>query len=227
MQAELWHITWFTAVMAALGTLLIVPPGLACAWLLARREWPGKTLVETLIALPLVLPPVATGLILLRLFSRRGTLGQWLESVGLDVVFTWRGVVLATAVMSLPLFVRAARIALEGVNPHLESVARTLGAGRWRVFWSVTLPLARRGLLAAAILAFARGLGEFGATIMLAGYIPGRTVTLSLSIYQFVQLGRDQEALVLLGLSIALAFGALLAGEWLNRSAHAPARLPG
>ncbi|MBS0659688.1 MAG: molybdate ABC transporter permease subunit [Verrucomicrobia bacterium] len=225
MNAELWHITWFTAAMAGLGTLLVVPPGLACAWLLARRDWPGKALCETLIALPLVLPPVATGLILLRVFSRRGSLGQWLESVGLDVVFTWRGVVIATAVMSLPLFVRAARIALEGVNPHLESVARTLGAGGWRVFWSVTLPLARRGLLAAAILAFARGLGEFGATVMLAGYIPGRTVTLSLSIYQFVQLGRDDEALILLALSLALAFAALLAGEWLLRPTSRPLRL--
>lgn len=218
MPGDLLQITLFTAAMALLGTLLIWPPGAALAWLLARREWRGKSLAETLIALPLVLPPVATGLVLLRLFGRRGPLGPWLESLGLEIVFTWRGVVIATAVMSFPLFVRAARVAFEEVDPRLEAVARTLGASPWRVFRSVTLPLAARGLVAGTVLAFARGLGEFGATIMLAGYIPGQTATLSLSIYQLVQLGRDHEAMVLLWVSIGLAFAAVLAGERLLRT---------
>lgn len=217
MQQDLIQIALFTASMAAMGTILIAPFGTALAWLLARHDWPGKVIVETLVTLPLVIPPVATGLILLRLFSRRGALGQWLEAHGLDVVFTWRGVVVATAVMSLPLFVRAARVAFEEVNPRLEGVASTLGAGPVRVFFRVTLPLAARGLTAGLVLAFARALGEFGATVMLAGNIPGKTATLSLSIYQRVQLGRDREAMALLVVSVVLAFVAVLLGEWLLR----------
>ena len=217
MQADVWQIATFTAAMAALGTVLIAPFGTLLAWLLARREWPGKVLVETLVTLPLVIPPVATGLILLKIFSRRGALGQWLEAHGLDFVFTWRGVVVATAVMSLALFVRAARVAFEEVNPRLEGVARTLGSGPLRVFVRVTLPLAARGLVAGVVLAFARALGEFGATVMLAGMIPGKTATLSTSIYQLVQLGHDEEAMVLLTVSLVLAFGAVLLGDWLLR----------
>jgi len=200
--------------MAALGTLLILPLGLPLGWLLARCEWPGKSLVETAVALPLVLPPVATGLILLKLFGREGPLGAFLEkTLGWEVVFTWRAVVLATAVMSLPLFVRVARQAFEGVNPRLEQVARTLGAGPWRVFCTITLPLAARGLVAGAVLAFGRALGEFGATIMVAGCIPGQTATLALWIYQLVQLGRDGEAAVFLAISVLLAFCTLWASE--------------
>lgn len=218
MSAEAWQITWFTAGVAALSTLLILPAGIALAWVLSRGEWRGKSVVETLIALPLVMPPVATGLILLKLFGRRGPLGAWLEDVfGIEIAFTWRGVVIATAVMSLPLLVRTARVAFEGINPRLEHVARTLGAGRWRVFLTITLPLARRGLIAGALLAFARALGEFGATIMLAGFIPGKTATLSLSIYHLVQLGEDAEALRLLVISIVLAFGAVWLSEWFLR----------
>lgn len=218
MSAEAWQITWFTAGVAALSTLLILPAGIALAWLLSRGEWRGKSIVETLIALPLVMPPVATGLILLKLFGRRGALGSWFEEVfGIEIAFTWRGVVIATAVMSLPLLVRTARVAFESINPRLEQVARTLGAGRWRVFLTITLPLARRGLIAGALLAFARALGEFGATIMLAGFIPGKTATLSLSIYHLVQLGEDGEALRLLVVSAVLAFGAVWLSEWFLR----------
>jgi molybdate transport system permease protein len=223
MQSDILQISLFTAAMAALGTILIAPLGTALAWLLARRDWPGKVVVETLVTLPLVIPPVATGLILLRLFSRRGTLGQWLEAHGLDVVFTWRGVVVATAVMSFPLLVRTARVAFEEINPRLEGVARTLGAGPARVFFRITLPLAARGLTAGLVLAFARALGEFGATVMLAGNIPGKTATLSLSIYQLVQMGRDRDATVLLVVSILLAFGAVLVGELLLRR---PKKIP-
>lgn len=221
-MSDLWQITGFTLAVAALGTLLILPFGVALGWLLARREWFGKSLVETLVALPLVVPPVATGLILLKLFGRRGPLGAFLENrLGLEVVFTWVGVVLATAVMSFPLLVRAARVAFEGVNPRLEHVARTLGAGRWRVLATITLPLAARGLVAATLLAFARALGEFGATIMVAGYIPGKTATLSLSIYHLVQLGRDAEAFSLLIISVAIAFASVWLGEWFLRRRRA------
>lgn len=218
MSAEAWQITWFTVGVAALSTLAILPAGIALAWLLARREWPGKALVETLVALPLVIPPVATGLLLLQVFGRRGFVGGWLErALGWEIVFTWRGVVVATAVMSFPLLVRTARLAFEGVNPRLEQVARTLGAAPARVFLTITLPLAARGLIAGAVLAFARGLGEFGATIMVAGYIPGKTATLALSIYHLVQLGQNSEALTLLAISVGIAFGAVLFSEFLLR----------
>lgn len=219
LTADEWHAVGFTLAVSAAATLLILPFGTALAWLLARHHWPGKALVETLVALPLVMPPVATGLILLRLFGRRGPIGGVLERwLGLEIVFTWRAVVIATAVMSVPLFVRAARVAFEEVPPRLEQVARTLGRGPWSVFCTITLPLAARGLLAGTVLAFARALGEFGATVMVAGNIPGRTSTLSLSIYNLVQLGQDESAFRLLAVSVGLSFGALLLGEiWLRR----------
>ena len=217
-MGDILPVTLFTLGVALLGTLLILPGGVALGWLLARRRWPGKALVETLVALPLVIPPVATGLILLKLFGRRGPLGIFLErTLGLEIVFTWKAVVLATAVMALPLLVRSARVAFEEVPARLEGVARTLGAGPWRVFFTITLPLARRGLLAGCVLAFARALGEFGATVMVAGMIPGETITLALGIYHEVQLGHDGAARGLLAVSVALAFGAVAASEWLLR----------
>jgi len=218
VSPDVWSIAWFTAWVAAAGTLLILVPGVALGWLLARKNWRGKTLVETLVALPLVMPPVATGLLLLKVLGRRGLAGRWFERwFGTEIVFTWRAVVIAAAVMSLPLLVRTARVALEGVNPRFEQVARTLGAGPWRTFWTITLPLAARGLVAGAVLAFARALGEFGATVMVAGFIPGRTATLSLTIYHLVQLSRDDEAWGLLAISAGLAFGALWLSEALLR----------
>ncbi|HLP01035.1 MAG TPA: molybdate ABC transporter permease subunit, partial [Opitutaceae bacterium] len=210
------HATLFTVAVALLSTALILPPGIALGWLLARRQWPGKALVETLVALPLVIPPVATGLILLKLCGRHGPLGAaWRAVFGGEIVFTWRAVVVATAAMSLPLLVRAVRVAFEEVPERLENVARTLGAGPWRVFFAVTLPLARRGLAAGTVLAFARALGEFGATVMLAGMIPGETMTLALGIYHEVQLGHDDAALALVGVSALLAFGAVATSEWM------------
>jgi molybdate transport system permease protein len=220
MSGDEWQLVQFTARVSALSTLAILPPGLAVAWLLARRDWRGKSLVETLVALPLVMPPVATGLLLLKCFGLRGPVGGWLHRhFGIEIIFTWRGVVIALAIMSFPLFVRAARVAFEEVNPRLEQIARTLGAPPWRVFCTITLPLARRGLAAGVVLAFARALGEFGATIMLAGNIPGQTSTLSLAIYQAVQMGEDPRAFRLLAISIVLAFGALWASELLQRRA--------
>ena len=218
MTATEWQIVWFTTWVSALSTIAILPFGLAVAWLLARRQWPGKALCETLIALPLVMPPVATGLILLKLLGRRGPIGSFLhDTLGMDVVFTWRAVLIALGVMSFPLLVRNARVAFEQVNPRLEQIARTLGAGEWRVFFTVTAPLAARGIAAGLLLAFARALGEFGATIMVAGNIPGQTSTLSLSIFHAVELGDDSHALRLLGVSTLLAFIAVWVSEHLFR----------
>jgi molybdate transport system permease protein len=221
-MSQEWQIVWFTAWVAGLSTLLILPAGLATAWLLARHDWPGKSLVETLVTLPLVMPPVATGLILLKVLGRRGILGRFFhDTLHLDVAFTWRAVLVALAVMSFPLLVLFTRVAFEQVNPRFEQIARTLGAGEWRVFFSITVPLAWRGIIGGMILAFARALGEFGATIMVAGNMPGRTATLSLSIYDAVNLGQDAAAARLLGISIALAFVAVWAGQWfLRRHRH-------
>ncbi|MFL6195238.1 MAG: molybdate ABC transporter permease subunit [Thermoanaerobaculia bacterium] len=220
MSPEEWQILRFTLGVSALATALILPPGLAVAWLLARKRWPGKPLLETLVALPLVMPPVATGLLLLKLLGRRGPLGGLLHRLDLDAVFTWRGVVTAMAVMSFPLLVRGARIAFEGVDPQLERMARTLGTGRLGVFFRVTLPLALRGIAGGTLLAFARALGEFGATIVVAGNIPGRTTTLSLAIYQLVQLGEDEAAFRLLGIATAVAFAVVWVHEWMLRRAE-------
>jgi molybdate transport system permease protein len=218
MTAADWQVVWFTTWVSALSTLLILPFGLALAWALARFDWPGKSVIETLVALPLVIPPVATGLILLKLLGRRGPFGGWLhETFGLDIVFTWRAVLVALGVMSFPLLVRSTRVAFEQVNPRLEQIARTLGGSDWRVFFTISLPLARRGIIAGMILAFARALGEFGATIMVAGNIPGQTSTLSLDIFQSVQLGDDSHALRLLAVSVVLAFAAVFTSELLLR----------
>jgi molybdate transport system permease protein len=221
-MSQEWQIVWFTAWVAGLSTLLILPAGLATAWVLARHHWPGKSLVETLVTLPLVMPPVATGLILLKVLGRRGLLGRFFhDTLHFDVAFTWRAVLVALAVMSFPLLVLFTRVAFEQVNPRFEQIARTLGAGEWRVFFSITVPLAWRGIIGGMILAFARALGEFGATIMVAGNIPGRTATLSLSIYDSVDLGQDAAAARLLGISVALAFAAVWAGQWfLRRRRH-------
>ena len=206
---EIWRITWFTILCAAGATMLILPPGVVLAWLLARRKFPGRVLVETIVSLPLVMPPVATGIILLMLLGRRGSVGRVLERLGIDVVFTWKAVVLAMALMGLPLLVRTARAGFEQVNARYESVAATLGAAPVRVFLTISLPLAWPAVLAGAVLAFARGLGEFGATIIVAGSIPGATRTLAVAIYGYTETGQDSQALALLLVSVAIAFVAL------------------
>jgi molybdate transport system permease protein len=214
MNGEDAQIIGFTLAMAGLSTLLILPFGIALAWGLAQGRWPGKSLVETLVALPLVMPPVATGLILLNLLGRHGLFGIGAEKFfGTEIVFTWKAVVAAMAVMSFPFLVRTARLAFEEINPRLEAVARTLGAGRARVFLTITLPLAGRGLAAGAVWAFARALGEFGATILVAGNIPGRTTTMALAIYSDIQLGDEGHAYRLLGVSAVLAFVAVTIGN--------------
>jgi molybdate transport system permease protein len=217
---DAWRITWFTIVCAAGATLLIVPPGVVLAWLLARRTFPGRGLVETFVSLPLVMPPVATGLILLTLLSRRSSVGGLLERLGIEVVFTWKAVVLAMAIMGLPLLVRTARAGFEQVNVRYERVAATLGAPPARVFLTISLPLAWPSVLAGAVLAFARALGEFGATIIVAGNIPGATRTLAVAIYGYAETGQDSQAFALLLVSVAIAFVALwTANRLVERSA--------
>jgi molybdate transport system permease protein len=210
MSADLLGVTWFTFLCAVVATLVAAPFGVAIAWWLARRGRRGRALVETLVTLPLVMPPVATGLILLQLLAPRGPLGGVFERLGIEVVFTWRAVIVAMALMGMPLLVRTARAGFEQVDPRYEAIARTLGATPLRAFLSVTLPLATRSLVAGAVLAFARSLGEFGATVMVAGSIPGRTRTLATAIYAYAETGMDREAMVLLVVSAALSFSAVL-----------------
>lgn len=203
--------------VAASATLLAAGPALALGWLLARREFRGKALVETLVALPLVLPPTAIGFLLLRLFGRGGPLSRDVLGFDPDVLLSFRGAVLAAACMSLPLMARSARAAFEGVAPRLEAMALTLGWSRARVFLGLTVPLARAGLTAALVLGFGRALGEFGATIVVAGNLPGRTQTLALSIFDSIQVGRDDRALAAIALSAVLAFGLVALVERLER----------
>ena len=214
MPASEWQVVWFTARVAALSTLLILPPGILLAWAFATWRWPGKALCETIVALPLALPPVAVGLVLLELLGRRGFVGGFLhDALGVDIVFTWKAVVAATATMSFPLLVRSARIGFEQIERDHLDAARVEGASALQVFRHVALPLAARGIAAGTVLAFARALGEFGATILVAGNIPGRTTTLSVAIYHYVQLGRDGDAFRLLAVSSALAFAAVWASD--------------
>jgi molybdate transport system permease protein len=218
---DIASITAFTLATAAAATALMLVPGVFLAWLLGRRRFRGRVLLETFVSLPLVMPPVATGLVLLMLFSPLGPIGSFLAQLGVEVVFTWRAVVLAMTVMGLPLFVRSVRAGFEQVDRRYEAVAATLGASPLRVFLTITLPLAFPAILAGAVLGFARALGEFGATIVIAGSIPGATRTLSVAIYTFAETGRDREATILLGVSAAIAFGAL----WLSNHLSARAGL--
>jgi molybdate transport system permease protein len=215
---ETWQITLFSLGVGLASSLLILPFGIAIAWLFARKEWPLKSVVETIVLLPLVMPPVSTGLILLKIFGRRSPFGHWLYERGVEIVFNWKGVLIAVAVMSFPLLVRSVRTSFAEVNPRLEQIAATLGAAPLRIFFVITVPLAYRGIVAGALLAFSRALGEFGATILLAGNIPGETQTLSLAIYNLVQLGKDPEAFTLLGITVALAFIFVWSSEWLLRT---------
>jgi molybdate transport system permease protein len=202
---ELFEVTSFTVFMAALATGVMLPPGIAIAWLLSRRDFVGRTILETLVTLPLVVPPVATGLILLKLFGQRGPVGQVLAVVGVDVIFTWKAVVLAMAAMGLPLVVRSARAGFEQVDPRCEGIASTLGARPARVFWTISLPLARRSLLAGAVLGFSRAIGEFGATVMIAGTLPG-TRTISVSIFRNAELGHDAAAASFIIVAVVIGF---------------------
>lgn len=209
MSSETFAIARFTVLMALLATTLVLPPAIAIGWLLARKQFFGKALVETITSLPLVLPPVASGLILLWLFGRRSPLGRALDAAGIDVIFTWKAVVVAMMVISFPLVMRSVRAGIEQVDRRYEQIAATLGAGSFRILRTITLPLAARGIAAGAVLGFSRALGEFGATIMVAGAIPGRTRTLAVGIYTLVETGREDAAWILVVISALLAFGAI------------------
>jgi len=201
----------------AVGCSLV--PGIAVAWLLARRDFPGKALLDGLVHLPLVLPPVALGYLLLVLFGRNGPGGAWLHDwFGLSLVFSWRGAALAAAVMAFPLLVRAVRLSMEAVDRRLETAAQTLGARPLRVFLTVTLPLTTPGILTGLLLSFVRCLGEFGATITFAANVPGETRTLPLALYTALQIpGGEAGATRLALISVALAILALVASQYLAR----------
>jgi len=220
-MTELSTISAFTISMAALATLAILPLGIAVAWVLAHRNFRGRVVMETVVSLPLVLPPVATGLILITLLGRRGPLGGVLAHLGIEVMFTWRAVVLAMGVMGLPLLVRSARAGFEQVDRRYEQIAATLGASAARVFFTVSLPLASRGILAGALLAFSRAIGEFGATMMLAGALP-RTRTVAVAIYTYAEVGEETAAATMVAVSVTIAFGALLLSNRLMAAASTP-----
>lgn len=215
-MSTLWPVVALTLEVAGLATLMILGPGLAvAAYLAGRRRGILATVVETLAALPLVLPPTAVGLALLWLLGRGGPLGSTLAALGWQIPFTRWAAVLAAAVMAFPLLVRSARTALEEVDPRLLGVSRTLGRGPVATFLTVHLPLAWRGVLAGGVLAFTRALGEFGATVVVAGNIPGRTQTVALALFQNLQVGRTDAALQLAGIAAILALAALLVSEHL------------
>jgi molybdate transport system permease protein len=212
------HLSLRIALLATLGAL---PLGIAIAWLLARKQFWGKSLLDALVHLPLVLPPVVTGYLLLISFGRRGPVGSFLyDTLGIVLSFRWTGAALACAVMGFPLLVRAARLSFESVDPRLEQAAATLGANRLWTFATVTLPLALPGVIAGAVLCFAKALGEFGATITFVSNIPGETQTISAAIYTYTQVpGGEGPALRLVVIAIVIAIGALVASEWLARRA--------
>ncbi len=213
----IWNALLLSLRVASLATLVVTVVGLLIALWLARSDFRGKSLVETLVSLPMVLPPSVVGYYLLLFLGRSGPLNIF----GAQIVFTWLAAVIASAVVALPLMVHSSRAAIAAVDPTLEKAAGSLGSPPWKVVWDVTLPLARRGILAGVVLAFARGLGEFGATLMVAGNIPGRTQTLPLAIYDLVQANRMPEANAAVLLMTVVAFGSLLAVNRLERRAAA------
>jgi len=219
LTAEEWGIVVLSLEVSLAAVLGALPVAFALAWVLARLRFPGKLLLDGLVHLPLVLPPVVIGWLLLVAFAPEGPAGRLLGLVGISVLFRWSGAAIAAAVMALPLMVRAIRLSLEAVDPRLEAAARTLGAGPWRTFRTVTLPLAAPGVLAGAVLGFARSLGEFGATITFVSNIPDETRTLPLAIYAALQLpGGDSTVWRLAALAVALSLAALVTSEALTRA---------
>jgi molybdate transport system permease protein len=214
-----WSIILLSLKVSLVAVILTMPVAYALAWLLARREFPGRSLLDALVHLPLVVPPVVTGWLLLILLGRTGPLGAFLyQCFGITLVFHWTGAALAAAVMALPLMVRAMRLSIDAVDRRLVAAGRTLGASRWHAFRTITLPLTLPGILAGAVLGFTRSLGEFGATITFAANIPGETRTLPLAIYTGLQVPGGEAAVTRLAvISILLSLGALMVSEWLIR----------
>lgn len=209
--------------VATWAVVFSLPLAVAVAWLLARRRFPGRMLLDGLVHLPLVIPPVAVGYLLLVLLGRQGVIGGWLHDVfGLTLIFTWKGAAVAAAVMAFPLMVRAIRLSLEAVDQRFETAARTLGAKPLDVFFSITLPLTSPGILTGVLLGFARALGEFGATITFVSNIPGQTRTLPIALYSVIQTpGGEDAALRLMAISVALALAAMIASELVARRLNA------
>lgn len=222
LTADEFDIILLSLKVALVSVVFSLPLALACAFLLARSSFPGKTLFDAVVHLPLVLPPVVIGYALLLLFGRQGVIGALLHDwLGITLAFRWTGAALAAAVMGFPLMVRSMRLSIEAVPARLEAAARTLGASRWRAFYSITLPLAMPGIAVGVLLAFARSLGEFGATITFVSNIPGETQTLPLAIYGLTQSpGGDAAILRLCAISIAVSIAALTGSEWINRRAR-------
>jgi len=216
MEAEALRLSLRVAFWAVLGSL---PFGVMLAWILSRLHFPGKSLLDGLLHLPLVLPPVVIGYLLLVGLGRNGVIGKILyEHLGVSIAFTWKGAVAASAVMAFPLLVRTVRLSLDAVDARLEMAARTYGAGPWRVFFTITLPLSMPGIVAGMVLAFARSLGEFGATITFVSNIPGRTQTLPLALYTLTQVPNGEEAAMRLCLlAVAIALVALIGANWLEK----------
>ncbi|MBO9713848.1 molybdate ABC transporter permease subunit [Sphingomonas sp.] len=221
VSAEELGIVLLSLKVGSVAVLATLPPAFALAWLLARGRFPGKLLVDGLVHLPLVVPPVVTGWLLLLAFAPAGPIGGWLQGwFGVTVLFRWTGAAIAAGVMALPLMVRAMRLSIEAVDRRLETAARTLGARPWRVFWTITLPLSLPGVIAAAVLGFARALGEFGATITFVSNVPGETETLPLAIYAALQTpGGEGQVLRLAIVSVLLSLAALIASELLAKRA--------
>ncbi|MET0208976.1 MAG: molybdate ABC transporter permease subunit [Burkholderiaceae bacterium] len=210
-----WIALALSLKVAGCATALNLVLGVAAGFVLARVRFPGREFVDAVLTLPMVLPPTVLGYYLLVVIGKRGWLGSWLhESFGIQLIFTWQGAVIAATIVAFPLVMKSARAAFEGVDPQLEGAGRVLGLGEWALFFRVTLPMAWRGVLAGVLLAFARALGEFGATLMIAGSIPGKTQTLSVAVYEAVQAGQDDTAnLLVLITSVTCVAVLLLAGR--------------
>lgn len=208
--------------ISLIATLVVALTGTFLARIIARRNFKGKVVLESLILLPLVLPPTVIGFGLLVLFGNNGWIGRWLmEWFGVQIVFTWYGAVLAAIVVAFPLMYQSAAAAFTNYDPNLENAAYLLGSGKWRVFWTISVPLAWPGLIAGLVLSFARALGEFGATLMVAGYIPGRTETIPLAIYFSVEAGNNEQALLWVIIIVAFGFTAIYSlNKWRTGNNH-------
>ncbi|QGP77601.1 molybdate ABC transporter permease subunit [Sphingobium sp. CAP-1] len=229
LSADEWIIIGLSLKIGLAAMLAMLPPAFALAWLLARARFPGKLLLDTLVHLPLVVPPVVTGWLLLVLFGTQGPIGRWLmDWFGVTLLFRWTGAALAAAIMALPLMVRAMRLSIAAIDHRLEQAAETLGASRLRIFCTISVPLALPGIFAGAMLGFARSIGEFGATITFVSDIPGETRTLPIAIYSALQMPGSETAVMRLALlSVALSFAALILSEYLARRAMAPDQFHG
>ena len=214
-----WLALQLSLKVALYSVVWLLPLGLLLAWILARKQFWGRSTLDSLVHLPLVLPPVVIGYLLLMSMGKQGVIGQWLDKwFGISFSFSWRGAVLACVVVALPLMVRAIRLSLESVDPKLEQAARTLGASPFKVFVTITLPLTLPGIITGTMLSFARSLGEFGATISFVSNIPGETQTLPLAMYNFLETpGAEMEAARLCMISIAIALASLSVSEWISR----------